>query len=73
MEIQLKILQTLPLLVQNYVADIHGDAMPKVLATVSILLNSKLLPVVSTASATIQQLVTALYEHLKSEDGTFGI
>jgi len=62
LEVQLKILQTLPSLLQLYAEDIHGEAISMTLSVCADLSSSKNPVVSSTASATFQQLVTAVLE-----------
>jgi hypothetical protein len=69
-DIQLKILQALPSLLQNYSAEIHGDALSTVLQICSSLQNTKNFAVSNTAAATLQQLVILVFDRVASEDGT---
>ncbi|KAF2401313.1 endosomal peripheral membrane protein-like protein [Trichodelitschia bisporula] len=68
LEIQLKILQTLPSLLQNYPEDVKGGLLFTALQTCSSLQTSKTPSVGGTAAATLQQLVTSLFESLVVED-----
>lgn len=68
-EIQLKILQALPSLLQNYAADIRGDLLFNALQICSALQNTKNFAVSNTAAATLQQLVISVYDRVASEDG----
>jgi protein MON2 len=68
LDIQLKILQTLPSLLQNYADQIGGNTLFTVLQICSTLQSSKTPAVSSTAAATLQQLVASLYEKLSIED-----
>ena len=61
-EPQLKILQTLPSLLQLYPDDIHGDILAKVLGLCALLQASKTPAVSNTAAATFQQLVSVVFE-----------
>ncbi|KAF2748140.1 hypothetical protein M011DRAFT_401549 [Sporormia fimetaria CBS 119925] len=67
-EIQLKILQALPSIVQNYAVEIRGDALAIVLQICSELQNSKNFAVSNTAAATLQQLVISVYDRVAAED-----
>jgi hypothetical protein len=69
-DIQLKILQALPSLLQNYPAEIRGDSLSAVLQICSSLQNAKNFAVSNTAAATLQQLVIVVYDRVASEDGT---
>lgn len=61
LEVQLKILQTLPSLLQLYATDLHGEALSRTLSVSADLSSNKLPMVSSTASATFQQLLTAVF------------
>lgn len=61
LEVQLKILQTLPSLLQLYAADLHGEALSRTLSVCADLSGNKLPMVSSTASATFQQLLSAVF------------
>lgn len=67
-DIQLKILQTLPSLLQNYADQINGASFFTVIQICSTLQASKTPSVSSTSAATLQQLVTSLYEKVAAED-----
>jgi hypothetical protein len=67
--VQLKILQALPPLAQNYPAEVRGDQLSTVLQICSALQNVKNFAVSNTAAATLQQLVTTVFERVASEDG----
>lgn len=69
-DIQLKILQALPSLVQNYSAEIRGELLSTVLQICSSLHNAKNFAVSNTAAATLQQLVILVFDRVASEDGT---
>ncbi|KAK5073949.1 Endocytosis and vacuole integrity protein [Lithohypha guttulata] len=62
LEVQLKVLQTLPSLLQLYAADLHGEALARTLNVSADLSGSKLPVISSTAGATFQQLVTTVFE-----------
>ncbi|KAF2668027.1 endosomal peripheral membrane protein-like protein [Microthyrium microscopicum] len=68
LDIQLKILQTLPSLLQNYADQINGASFFTVIQICSTLQSSKTPAVSGTAAATLQQLFASLYEKLASED-----
>lgn len=69
-DIQLKILQALPSLLQNYSAEIRGEPLSAVLQICSGLQNAKNFAVSNTAAATLQQLVIVVFDRVTSEDGT---
>ncbi|KAI9819746.1 MAG: hypothetical protein M1826_001099 [Phylliscum demangeonii] len=68
-DVQLKILQTLTAVVQNYGVEIRGDLIVKALWICSNLQASKTAVVSSTAAATLQQLVVAMFDKVAAEDG----
>ncbi|KAF1817218.1 hypothetical protein P152DRAFT_426890 [Eremomyces bilateralis CBS 781.70] len=68
LDIQLKVLQTLPSLAQNYSDEIRGDLLSNVLQVCSLLQGTKTQAVASTAAATLQQLIITLYDRLRAED-----
>lgn len=70
-EIQLKILQALPSLLQNYGDQLTGDLIGSILLICSNLQGSKAGVVHSTAAATLQQLVVAVFDKLVNDDGTW--
>lgn len=61
LEVQLKVLQTLPSLLQLYAPDLHGEALSRTLSVSADLSSNKLPMVSSTASATFQQLLEAVF------------
>jgi len=61
LDVQLKVLQTLPSLLQLYAADLHGETLSRTLSVSADLSSSKLPMVSSTAGATFQQLVSAVF------------
>jgi hypothetical protein len=67
-DIQLKILQILPSLLQNYADQVNGASFFTVIQICSTLQASKTPSVSSTSAATLQQLVTSLYEKVATED-----
>ncbi|EED24262.1 endosomal peripheral membrane protein (Mon2), putative [Talaromyces stipitatus ATCC 10500] len=68
-DVQLKILQTLPALLQNYSDDLSGELLAHVLEVCATLQASKVAAVSNTAAATLQQLVSSAYEKVSVEDG----
>ncbi|CCF56269.1 hypothetical protein KAFR_0A08350 [Kazachstania africana CBS 2517] len=66
MEIQLKVLQVVPIFFKTYARYIHGQVCMKLLQCCSVLLQlpQKSSIVASTASATLQQLVDEIFERL---------
>ncbi|UPX10963.1 Endocytosis and vacuole integrity protein [Ascochyta rabiei] len=68
-DIQLKILQALPSLLQNYPSEIRGELLSTVLQICSGLQNAKNPAVSNTAAATLQQLVIAIFDRVTAEDG----
>lgn len=66
---QLKLLQTLPSLFQNYSDALQGDLLAHTLDICGVLQSSKTPAVGSTATATLQQLVVTVFEKLTDEDG----
>jgi hypothetical protein len=68
-EAQLKVLQALPSLLQNYTAEVRGDLLSTILQICSSLQNAKNPAVSNTAAATLQQLVTTVFDRVASEDG----
>jgi Dimerisation and cyclophilin-binding domain of Mon2/Guanine nucleotide exchange factor in Golgi transport N-terminal/C-terminal region of Mon2 protein len=69
-DVQIKILQTLPSLFQTYASDIHGGLLFTSLEICGALQSSKTTVVSSTASATLQQLVSSAFEIIADEDET---
>ena len=70
-DVQLRILQILPAIFQNYGDDLKGDLVSKSLLICSNLQASKVGVVHSTAAATFQQLAVAVFDRIVVEDGTF--
>ena len=68
-DIQLKILQALPSLVQNYGEVAHGELLRTILDVCSSLQATKTAGVASTAAATFQQIVVSIFERVTEEDG----
>ncbi|KAJ4367320.1 Endocytosis and vacuole integrity protein [Neocucurbitaria cava] len=67
-DIQLKILQALPSLLQNYATETRGETLSIVLQICSGLQNAKNFAVSNTAAATLQQLVITVFDRVASED-----
>lgn len=67
-DVQIKILQTLPSILQTYASDVYGGLMFTILEICGVLQNSKITVVSSTASATLQQLVSTAFERIAEED-----
>ncbi|KAH8428119.1 putative endosomal peripheral membrane protein (Mon2) [Aspergillus melleus] len=70
LDIQLKILQTLPALLQHYSDDLGGELLVSTLEICATLQTSKTLALSSTAAATLQQLVVSTFERVSNEDKT---
>ncbi|ODM22677.1 hypothetical protein SI65_00266 [Aspergillus cristatus] len=68
LDIQLKILQTLPSLLQHYSNELSGELLVSTLEICAMLQASKTLAVSSTAAATLQQLVTSTFERIAIDD-----
>jgi hypothetical protein len=64
----LKILQSLPSLLQFYSNELSGDLLANTLEICATLQASKTIAVSSTAAATLQQLVVSTFERVSSED-----
>jgi hypothetical protein len=68
-DIQLKILQMLPTLVENYGYEMNSDQIKDVLLLCSILQGAnKNSVVINTASATLQQLIISIFDRVARED-----
>ncbi|EFE32597.1 endosomal peripheral membrane protein (Mon2), putative [Trichophyton benhamiae CBS 112371] len=72
LEIQLKILQTLPSLFRFYADNLTGALLASTLEICATLQNSKTTAVSNTAAATLQQLVIAIFEKVSQEDSKNG-
>ncbi|KAE8352819.1 hypothetical protein BDV28DRAFT_119843 [Aspergillus coremiiformis] len=70
LDIQLKILQSLPSLLQHYSNDLGGELLVTTLEICTTLQASKTLALSSTAAATLQQLVVSTFERVSIEDKT---
>ncbi|CAG8236553.1 unnamed protein product [Penicillium salamii] len=68
LDIQLKILQSLPSLLQFYSNDLSGGLLADTLEICATLQASKTIAISSTAAATLQQLVVSTFERVFSED-----
>ncbi|KAK9457727.1 hypothetical protein V1511DRAFT_509168 [Dipodascopsis uninucleata] len=72
-EIQLKILQSLPPLIEKYGEDIGDELLSRTIQLCAILQSSKIAVVVNTAAATLQQLSIAVFDGIVMEDGNSSI
>ncbi|KAM5470176.1 Endocytosis and vacuole integrity protein [Microsporum audouinii] len=72
LEIQLKILQTLPSLFRFYADNLTGVLLATTLEICATLQNSKTTALSNTAAATLQQLVVAVFEKVSREDDKDG-
>ncbi|KAH6701147.1 hypothetical protein VD0002_g2645 [Verticillium dahliae] len=70
LDVQLKILQILPTLLQNYAGDVKGDLLVTALNICFILQTSKNAIVNNTSAATLQQLVVSVFDKVVTEDRT---
>ncbi|KAF7879068.1 hypothetical protein EAF04_000268 [Stromatinia cepivora] len=68
LDVQLKILQALPSLLQNYADELKGDLLAAALNICTILQASKNGIVLNTAAATLQQLVVSVFDKVVTED-----
>ena len=68
LDIQLRVLQALPSLLQNYADDLKGDLLSGALEVCSSLQSAKAQTVSGVAAATLQQLVTTVLEKVDTED-----
>lgn len=68
LDIQLKILQALPALVQNYTEDLKGSLIASALYVTAVLQNVKVPTVSAVAAATLQQLVVSVFDRVAAED-----
>ncbi len=71
LDVQLKILQALPSLLQNYAIDLQGDLLVTTLNICFILQSSKNAIVNNTSAATLQQLVAAVFDKVAEEDSQY--
>jgi hypothetical protein len=70
-DIQLKILQSLPSLLQHYSEFLNGDLLFSILELCFSLQNNKNAIINNTAAATLQQLVVAVFDKVASEESGF--
>jgi hypothetical protein len=68
LDIQLKVLQALPALAQNYADDLKGDHLAAALQVCAALQNAKAATVSGVAAATLQQLVVSVFDRVAAED-----
>ncbi|KAH0402727.1 hypothetical protein KCU89_g2854, partial [Aureobasidium melanogenum] len=68
LDIQLKVLQALPALAQNYADDLKGDHLAAALQVCAALQNVKAATVSGVAAATLQQLVVSVFDRVAAED-----
>ncbi|KAI1322855.1 hypothetical protein F5Y16DRAFT_25958 [Xylariaceae sp. FL0255] len=68
LDVQLKILQALPTLLQNYATDIKGGLLVTALNICFVLQASKNGVVNNTSAATLQQLIMTVFEKVTTED-----
>ncbi|KAF9880581.1 endosomal peripheral membrane protein [Colletotrichum karsti] len=68
LDVQLKILQALPSLLQNYATDLKGGLLVTALNICFILQTSKNAIVNNTSAATLQQLVVSVFDKVVAED-----
>ncbi|CAM1506472.1 Fc.00g061130.m01.CDS01 [Cosmosporella sp. VM-42] len=72
LDVQLKILQALPSLLQNYASDLKGNLLVTALNICFILQSSKNAIVNHTSAATLQQLVVSVFDKVVVEDKNGG-
>jgi protein MON2 len=68
LDVQLKILQALPSLLQNYSSDIKEDLLVTALNICFALQSNKNAIVNNTSAATLQQLVVSVFDKVVAED-----
>lgn len=73
LDVQLKILQALPSLLQNYATDLNGNLLVNALNICFVLQSSKNAIVNHTSAATLQQLVVSVFDKVVTEDSKQGI
>jgi hypothetical protein len=71
LDVQLKILQALPSLLQNYSAELKGDLLFTALNICFTLQSSKNAIVHNTSAATLQQLIVSVFDKVVAEDSMF--
>ncbi|KAK4560388.1 Endocytosis and vacuole integrity protein [Recurvomyces mirabilis] len=72
LDIQLKILQALPSLIQNYATELRDELLAGALQLCASLQSAKAQTVSGVAAATLQQLVSAVFEKVVDEDRKAG-
>ncbi|KAH6981212.1 hypothetical protein BKA56DRAFT_586833 [Ilyonectria sp. MPI-CAGE-AT-0026] len=72
LDVQLKILQALPSLLQNYASDLQGNLLVTALNICFTLQSSKNAIVSHTSAATLQQLVVSVFDKVVAEDKRVG-
>ncbi|KAI8723972.1 hypothetical protein NCS52_00254000 [Fusarium sp. LHS14.1] len=72
LDVQLKILQALPSLLQNYASDLKGNLLVTALNICFTLQSSKNAIVNHTSAATLQQLVVSVFDKVVAEDKKVG-
>ncbi|KAK5739061.1 Endocytosis and vacuole integrity protein [Elasticomyces elasticus] len=68
LDVQLKVLQALPSLLQNYSDELRDDLLASALQLCALLQSAKAQTVSGVAAATLQQLVSAVFEKVVDED-----
>ncbi|PHH65956.1 hypothetical protein CDD81_904 [Ophiocordyceps australis] len=68
LDVQLKILQALPSLLQNYSVELKGDLLVAALNICFVLQSSKNAIVNNTSAATLQQLVVSVFDKVVADD-----
>lgn len=71
LDVQLKILQALPSLLQNYASDLQGNLLVTALNICFTLQSSKNAIVSHTSAATLQQLVVSVFDKVVAEDSEY--
>jgi hypothetical protein len=69
LDVQLKILQALPSLLQNYSDELRGELLKAILQLCSSLHSVKNPAVSGTAFATFEQLLSSIFDKVSIEDG----
>ncbi|QIX02236.1 hypothetical protein AMS68_007753 [Peltaster fructicola] len=68
LDVQLKVLQALPSLVQNYSEELRGDLLGSALQVCAALQGAKVSTISAVAAATLQQLVASVFSRVSEED-----
>ncbi|WEW60701.1 Endocytosis and vacuole integrity protein [Emydomyces testavorans] len=68
LDVQLKVLQTLPSLFQRHGDSLSGQLLAKTLETCATIQNAKTVAVANTAAATLQQLVGSVFDKAVKQD-----